>query len=48
VQRDESSDKQPKLLFKTDKIASFYIVVHARELTDPTKKSWTAMAITYR
>ncbi|MFT7517882.1 MAG: hypothetical protein ACI9MC_000006 [Kiritimatiellia bacterium] len=48
VKRDESKDKQPMLTFKSTKIATYYVVVHAKQLMNPSSSAGVAMAITYR
>lgn len=46
--RDETSDKTPAVTFKTDSIATYYVVVHAKELTGADAKAGVAVAVTYR
>lgn len=46
--RDETSDKQPSVQFQTDKIATYYVVVHAKELTSADADAGVAVAVTYR
>jgi len=48
VKHDETTDREPTLAFKPDATATYYIVVHAKELVDPTKEAGVAMAVTYR
>jgi len=48
VKRDESSDKQPVLSFQSAKITTYYLVVHAKQLTPSSTSTGVAMAITYR
>lgn len=48
VKRDESADREPTLLYKPDETATYYIVVHARELADPNQDAGVAMAVTYK
>jgi hypothetical protein len=48
VVRDDDPGGEPKLAFKPEKTSTFYIVVHARELTDPKGQSGVAVAVTYR
>ncbi|MFK7931757.1 MAG: hypothetical protein AB8H79_26510 [Myxococcota bacterium] len=46
--RDETGGKTPSVMFKTDKIATYYVVVHAKELTASDAKAGVAVAVTYR
>ena len=46
--RDEVSGNQPTVQFKTDKIATYYIVVHAKDLASAEAKAGVAVAVTYR
>jgi len=46
--RDETSDNMPVVQFKTDKIATYYVVVHAKDLAAADAKAGVAVAVTYR
>jgi hypothetical protein len=48
LQRDETKDQQPVMTIKPEKTATYYIVVHARSLTDGQKDSGISVAVTYR
>jgi hypothetical protein len=48
AKRDESTDRQPKLLFKPTKTSTYYIVVHARQLEKEKTESGISVAVTYR
>jgi hypothetical protein len=46
VLRDDTADREPKLYFKPESTATYYIVVHARDIAK--ENSGVAMAVTYR
>ncbi|MBT3221988.1 MAG: hypothetical protein HN348_23175 [Proteobacteria bacterium] len=46
VLRDDTTDREPKLDYKPESTGTFYIVMHARDLTKET--AGVAMAVTYR
>lgn len=48
VLRDNTEDRQPLLNYTPVNTATYYIVLHARELKGPTAVSSAAMAVTYR
>ena len=48
VIRDETTDREPLLSYKPAATATFYIVLHARGLTDGKPNAGVAMAVTYR
>jgi hypothetical protein len=48
VKRDDTEDREPALDYKPEQTGTFYIVVHARTLTDAQKEAGVAMAVTYR
>lgn len=48
IVRDNTTDREPKVTFKPDKTASYYIVLYARETDARTQKGDVAMAVVYR
>lgn len=48
VKRDDTVSREPMLTFSTDKIATYYVVVHARELVADKTEAGVALAVTYR
>lgn len=46
--RDENVGTQPSVTFQTDKIATYYVVVHAKQLNAAGAKAGVAVAVTYR
>ena len=48
VKRDESKDREPQIAFDPEQTGTYYIVVHARELTGEAKEAGVAMAVTYK
>lgn len=48
VKRDSTSDREPMLTFSSDKIATYYIVVHAKDLAKGQANAGVAVAVTYR
>ena len=48
IKRDDTTDREPKLSFSSDKIATYYVVVHARKLADGASNAGVALAVTYR
>lgn len=48
VKQDSTKDREPMIDFKPENTGTYYIVVHARELTDASKEAGVAMAVTYR
>ncbi len=48
IVRDTTTDREPKVTFKPDKTASYYIVLYARETDARTQKGDVAMAVVYR
>jgi len=48
VKRDETTGREPMLTFSTDKIATYYVVVHARQLAAGKTSAGVAVAVTYR
>jgi hypothetical protein len=48
VLRDQAMDREPSLTWKTDKVATYYVVVHAKELAAGQTSSGVAVAVTYR
>jgi hypothetical protein len=48
IAQDATEDREPSFGYKPDATGTFYIVVHARELTDATKEAGVAMAVTYK
>lgn len=46
--RDETSDAKPAVTFKSDKIATYYVVVHAKQNASADAKAGVAVAVTYR
>jgi hypothetical protein len=46
--RDSTNDREPVVTFKTDKIATYYVVVHAKQLAAGQTKAGVAVAVTYR
>jgi hypothetical protein len=48
IARDNTTDREPKVTFKPDKTASYYIVLYAREMDARTQRADVAMAVVYR
>lgn len=48
VLRDESTDREPVLSYKPAATATYYIVLHARGLSEGKPNAGVAMAVTYR
>ncbi len=48
IAQDATVDREPGFGYKPTTTGTFYIVVHARELTDATKEAGVAMAVTYK
>ena len=48
MQKDNTTDQQPVMTIKPEKTATYYIVVHARALTDGQKDAGVSVAVTYR
>lgn len=48
VAQDDSVGREPMFAYKPETTGTYYVVVHARELTDATKEAGVAMAVTYR
>jgi hypothetical protein len=48
IKRDGKDGREPLLTFSTDKIATYYVVVHARQLNAGQSSSGVAVAVTYR
>jgi hypothetical protein len=48
VKRDDTVSREPMLEYAPTATGTFYIVVHARELSDVQKDAGVAMAVTYR
>ena len=48
VLRDETTDREPKLLFEPEDTSTYYIVLHARELADASTEAGVSMAVVYR
>ncbi len=46
--RDETSDAKPAVTFSSDQIATYYVVVHAKQNTSASAKAGVAVAVTYR
>lgn len=46
--RDTTSDREPIVTFKSDSIATYYVVVHAKQLEAGQSKAGVAVAVTYR
>lgn len=48
VQRSTGGGKEPTLLHKTEALASYYVVVHARSLKQGASDAGVSVAVTYR
>ena len=48
IAQDATVDREPGFGYNPTSTGTFYIVVHARELTDATKEAGVAMAVTYK
>lgn len=48
MQKDNTTDQQPVMTIKPEKTATYYIVVHARALTNGQKDAGVSVAVTYR
>lgn len=48
IAQDTTTDREPMFGYKPEATGTFYIVVHARELTDASKEAGVAMAVTYK
>ena len=48
LQKDDTKNRQPVMLIKPDKTETYYIVVHARALTEGQKDTGISVAVTYR
>ena len=48
VVRDDTESGDPKITFKPEQTATFYVVAYARELAPGTDKAAVAVAVTYR
>ena len=48
IAQDTTEDREPMFGFKPEATGTYYIVVHARELTDASKEAGVAMAVTYK
>jgi hypothetical protein len=48
IAQDATVDREPAFGYKPEATGTYYIVVHARELTDATKEAGVAMAVTYK
>jgi hypothetical protein len=48
VARDSSADREPSIATRPEATSTFYVVLHARELTTPGASAGVAMAVTYR
>ena len=48
VRRDETSNRQPVITFTPEMTATYYIVLHARELAAGSSDGSVSMAVTYR
>ncbi|TVQ94418.1 MAG: hypothetical protein EA397_01745 [Deltaproteobacteria bacterium] len=48
VQRGTSAGREPTLTLSSDKMASYYVVLHARAMAADTKSAGVALAVTYR
>ncbi len=48
IQRDTTTDREPKITFKPEKTASYYIVLYAREMASNKPRGDVAMAVVYR
>jgi hypothetical protein len=48
VKRDDTADAQPTLMMKTDKVSTYYVVVHAKQLNTGASQAGVSLAVTYR
>ena len=48
VLRDNSTNREPRLQYQPTETSTYYIVLHARELTDPSASAGVSMAVVYR
>lgn len=48
VSQDKTDDRQPVLTFKPKTTDTYFVAVHATELTDTTAPAGVGMAVTYR
>ncbi len=48
VQRDESTDREPKIVYKPTKTKTYYIAVYAAQITEDVESAGVALAVTYR
>ena len=46
--RDESSDREPTLMYKPAETATYYVAVQAPELNSGSNDAGVALAVTYR
>lgn len=48
VTRDTSDDREPKFTFTPTTTGTYYVVLYARELAEPTAQTGVGLAVTYR